>query len=644
MTTLAVNQFANLKDLTRAVIRESPFRVLKRDGGVPDKLFEILFIAPAMIADWILQNTKHLAAREELRIGVVSATSRGVEVIDDGRWYAALPDLLGNPRLKVQVSLIRGPEPESVLTPLSALKLPFKDAKTYPVPLHTYLENSPDGEMDLLVLVDADAMAVNASSWASPLADLIAAGTPVVAIAASADEYMLIEGLLGLFGFGTKAAPYKNRFSTDQLGPFGLVDNLTWGSYLWEVTSSPGTKGTTPGKALKEEALQTVRFVRTYSKRHEAYPPLTKIGASVEGAESPAKDGRHLVVLPENLYFDPVNEKLGVKVEGELVSLKGLDNYAAKSAVLSAYEGRDSRFMQLLWAVHVFEDCVELLPSSVSLKKQAEDAQVNDESDDEADGAVCPSCGEVHTAEDRVEGVRHLLGKLLDDETPAVKLKAALQVALEAANAGGLGLNQPEQPGRRSGHKDEMEAQEIYELLMDRGYVRAAFGMWQEEPELDEDGRDEDGWPLAMLAIFEGEFSVLEEMLESEIGFECFSEDGSSVFHALAMLEPLIADELPDHLAETFCQLGVDPNTPDEDGERPLETAAMGENWTVFAMLVDCGADIGGTRINIESVLEQMREQGATEIADKVAAKLKKSAPRTRKNGDPGKGSPTKSE
>jgi hypothetical protein len=135
-------------------------------------------------------------------------------------------------------------------------------------------------------------------------------------------------------------------------------------------------------------------------------------------------------------------------------------------------------------------------------------------------------------------------------------------------------------------------------------------------------------------------------MLESEIGFECFSEDGSSVFHALAMLEPLIADELPDHLAETFCQLGVDPNTPDEDGERPLETAAMGENWTVFGMLVDCGADLGGTRINMEGVLEQMREQGATEIADRVAAKLTKSRPRTtrRKNGDPESGPPTKIE
>jgi hypothetical protein len=644
MTALAVNQFANLKELTRAVMQESPFKVLKREGGVPDNLFEILLTAPAMVADWILQHAKHLAERPELRIGMVCPGSRGVEVIDDGRWYSTLPELLGNPRLKTHVSLIRGTEPDSVRTPLSALKLPFRDAKTYELPLHTYLENCPDGKLDLLVLVDADTLVADAPSWAGPLADLLASDTPVVAIAASADEYVLIEGLLGLFGFHTKGAPYKNRFSTAKLGPFALMDNLNWGSYLWEI-QAPETKGTMPGENLKEEALHAVRFVRSYSNRYGAYPPLTQIGSTVEGADSPAKDGRRLVVLPENLYFDPVNEKLGVKVEGELVSRKGLDDYAAKSAVVAAYEGRSSRFMQFLWAVHVFEDCLRLMPALSDISGKSGHTHDRDNSEDEAEREVCPNCGEVHTAEDRVDGVRHLLGHLLDDEAPAVRLKAALQVALDAVDAGGLNLNHPEESVNQDERSaEELDDLEIYETLLNRGYLRAAFGMWQEDPDLDEMGVDEDGWPLAMLAILEGEFAVLDQMLDSGVQFECQSEDGMTVFHALAMLDSGLCEELPEDLAGRLCLAGANPNTPDEDGERPLETAAYAENWSVFLMLIRCGAETGGTRLDIDAVLAQMRRDGGDAMADILEAATAKTAGRSsrKKNGDPGKGSPTK--
>ena len=620
MSSLTIGQFANIKELAQAFAEREPFRSLTRSADAATLPFQLLLLAPAILADWIARNASQLAQKPELKITLVSPGTQALESIDEGRWYTLLPELLGQPNLKTHVSLVTGSPADPLLTGLARLNLPFSAAKRYEQPVHGYLENLPDGRPDLLVLFDADLMMNEAAAWSDPLANLMNAGVPTLAVAASEDEHLLISGLLGLYGFESKLPYTRTRFSTSKIGPAAMMDNFIWGSCLWDVTAHRRAYSTVPGKKLEHEANQAVSFVRAYTANHRAYPPLQQIGVVVEGKESPAPDGRKLITLPEQLYFDPVNEKLSSMQGGGLASIKELDEYAGKSALLATYEGRTSRFSQMLWAVRVFAECANHMPSH----DHAEDADAPQaENADDTESEVCPGCGHVHSREDRIEGAQHVLSHVLDDEPPEVRIQAALRYALSAAEeSANRKRNNQTRDEDEDSPDDEPTDLGLYEILLRRGYVRAAFGMWTEEPDLDTEGRDEDGWPLAMLAVMEGELTLFNQMLDSGIDFECRADDGQTIFHALALLDSHLCDELPEDLVVRLSDMDISPNTPDDDGDHPLETAAYNENWPVFELLLNGGADLSGTRLNMEAVVQGMRKQNAKDIAERLEARF----------------------
>jgi hypothetical protein len=84
-----------------------------------------------------------------------------------------------------------------------------------------------------------------------------------------------------------------------------------------------------------------------------------------------------------------------------------------------------------------------------------------------------------------------------------------------------------------------------------------------------------------------------------------------------------------------LCAVEADPNDADEDGERPLETAAFAGNWGIFEQLLKAGAHLAATRIEVAWVLERMRSQGAEAIAERLEPELAGKAKRTTRNRKP---------
>jgi hypothetical protein len=604
MSSLKVSQFANIAELVSAFRSVAPFSALLRQTSAASRFLEPLLAGPALVADWVLQRKLPLTGTTLLNIAVVSPAS-GIEGLDNGRWYSLIPDLLGTPRVQVKVSLVNVGDRDGRRSPLSGFNLPYEEARTYQLPLHAYLENLPDGKLDLLVLADADALMDDAQTWADPLSGVIQEGTPVLALASSEDEQFLIAGMLGLYGFTSQLAR-PSRFAVVSDGPIEQPENLAWGSFGWHLESER-VKGFRPGENLEKEAINLFRFVQSYISMHGEYPPLGTWGSVVEGPDSPAPDGRRMIVLPENLYYDPANEQLHSNLDDGLVSLKHLDDYASKSALLASYEGRDTRFMRTLWATRVFVECAENVPD---LSDHPDHGHSEHEDGDEE---RCPDCGHVHSEDGRVEAFKSILQSLVSDETPKVKLKAALQLALAAVDEGGLDL------GANGDDEADSEPDDLalYEMLLDRGYLRAAFGMWTEEPELDDEGSDDDGWPLAMLALHEGEFTLLGEMLASGLEFSMEADDGRNLLHVLATMTN---GEIPAELIADICARVESVDAPDAEGERPLETAALMGNWPVFGALLEHGAHISGTRIDVATLVETLRREGEVVLASLVEA------------------------
>lgn len=615
MRTTPVKQFSSLEALAHAYFQDIlPVSTLAKSSGAhASQWLATALGGPAVLADWVTQHAPELIEKPQLKIAIVSSADGGMEAIDDGRWFSALPSLLGNDSQKIEVHLIA---PEGIVTPktsLSGFNLPLAAPAVFRQAVDEYLSSMPGRSLDVLLLADADVLGVHAKSGAERLADAVRTGTRMLALAASPSEFLLISGLLGTLGFESPEKAMHSRFALSPDEYPAMVDNLEWGSQIWQLTANNRINGTIPGENLLDEAHRALSFVRAHTDGTGSYPDLEKLGQRVEGADSPATDGRALVVLPSDLYYDIAAEKLCFLVNGEPLSSPHLEEYAAKSALLAAYEGRTTRFSRLLWAIRVFIECIPLLPQSGN----EDDAEEDEDSEGTPlRGRVCPGCGKVHTQDDRAEVCHNLIEKILDEESPEVRLKAALHSALRAVE------DLSRSPNTSAQSKDELFDEDLYELLLSRGYLRGAFGMLLEEPELDTEGRDEDGWPLMVCAITEGEFKLVEELLDTGLQPTLAADNGWSVFHAIACLSPQLTNALPEELIARICAVDGDPNAEDEDGEHPLETAVFKDNWTAFEHLMKAGASLSGLRFKADAVLERMRSQGADAVAARIETLL----------------------
>jgi ankyrin repeat protein len=160
----------------------------------------------------------------------------------------------------------------------------------------------------------------------------------------------------------------------------------------------------------------------------------------------------------------------------------------------------------------------------------------------------------------------------------------------------------------------------IYEELLRRDSLRGAFGLWQEDQVLDEVSTDEEGWPLLLLLMDDGLFDVAAQMLmEAEADVRTATEDGFTAYHVIGNCD---GDEIGELRAmdfnETLQMYNLSPDDRDEDGDRPLDIAAMSDNWDAFEFLLDAGANVKLPDFNIEALLDSMRGYGFESLADRV--------------------------
>ncbi|MGF6440065.1 hypothetical protein [Paraburkholderia youngii] len=623
MASLEIKEFDSLANLAKAYTRSGPLKQLGSSGlGLSSKAIEGLLAAPALIADWILRFEPSLKDRPELHIAVVSGRPAGFETIDHGRWYPELlPHLLGVEDMKVSVTLVYVNEKaDETPTALDMFRLPVQPAKVFNLPLHAYLENQPDGPVDLLVLHEAELHIPLAPHWADELQRVAASGACVAAVTNSADEFELSAGLLSMFGFEVHGGKAHNRFCV--AAP--KQDGLAWGTIIWQVDSSRRSPGQEPNEGALVEVRNLIRFVHDYEKSDHTFPPLSSYGVLVSGEKSPAPDGSPLITLPRDLYYDPSREKFSALLEGGLVSLKNLDEYGHSSALLASYEGRTDSFGRILWAMRVFNECTEILPGL------REDSDESDEDDDER---VCPSCGGVHSATQRVDAMKSFLSELFEGESTRTKLRAALSLALEIVEHD-PGMNGIKSEIDDLEDDDYLDDLQVFNALLERNYIDSAFAMLMESDDpgvLAEEGADEDGWSLLMLALANGNFLMVSNLLEEELCDATIEAeiDGCTVFHAVAEAEFVC----PDGLLAILRDRGADPNSPDFGGVLPLEAAAYNENWSLVAQLLDIGADIRLTGLDPAELAEQLRDEFPQQADMLIGKKKKARSPRSKKTG-----------
>lgn len=611
MIDFQLEQVPSMKELAAKFAAEHPLGTMMPKRAA-HALFSKMLAPPATIARWLSRFRPDYLKRRTLAIAVVSSIPDGLEAQDGGQWIGALsgmlPDVTELTLSLVRPSELRGSEAGPGF---DRFQMDFAPVKTVHSSLSGYLERFPEGQPDVLVLHDIDILFSSAKEWVEPLAKRIEGGLAVAALAAGPDEFELLTGLLSIVGFSGSRDPDNNPFALNSAGGLG-----PWGSHLWEVTAQGRSAGYWPSDTLMEEAGSLHFFLSAYIGRNGSYPPLSRFGLTVSGKHSPAADGSPLIVLPEELYLDLVKEQFYRQEDGQLIPALELDRFAKNSAVVVAYEGRATRFSQILWAVRVFLESAQEMSSGSDNPGNVEEDDEDDQ-DERAGGLVCPGCGQIHGAREREEAVVSLLSRALDGETPRVKLKAALRLALAAVDEGGM---------EESSEEDDSTSLEnahpvaIYEELLRRDSLRGAFGLWQEDQVLDEVSTDEEGWPLLLLLMDDGLFDVAAQMLmEAEADVRTATEDGFTAYHVIGNCD---GDEIGELRAmdfnETLQMYNLSPDDRDEDGDRPLDIAAMSDNWDAFEFLLDAGANVKLPDFNIEALLDSMRGYGFESLADRV--------------------------
>jgi ankyrin repeat protein len=98
------------------------------------------------------------------------------------------------------------------------------------------------------------------------------------------------------------------------------------------------------------------------------------------------------------------------------------------------------------------------------------------------------------------------------------------------------------------------------------------------------------------------------------------------VFHIIAEAADEL-DELPDHeLLRQLIACGANPNQADAYGNVPLDEAAVNGDLEAVALLIEIGADVALTDLNVEELKEALALDGYDEAAQLLTAKTKKPA------------------
>lgn len=317
-------------------------------AGINPTLAQAVLAAPAAIALWIARRMPRLLAERRLRLLVIGAEL--VDAVDQGRWYAMLPLLLGVD-LESAVTLVGADLDPSFVSPAEALA-PSRPAPCARARLVDYLGENRSAEFDIAVIFHPGLGKHRGWLEDGSFARLIAGGVQLVASAYEEDEFEMDRWVVESYGYSVLEDPVINPFFLD-------LDHeqtrVRWGRALWGFGPSVPATGFVPD-AERLAALDTLTRMVMHSMTHVGAPGLDP-GVRVE---LKAQTGARLELMHifDGRFVDPGTfDLLRLNPEGALERCGKLSG-----GELASYPGAGARALErAIWAARI--KAAHLLPS-----------------------------------------------------------------------------------------------------------------------------------------------------------------------------------------------------------------------------------------------------------------------------------------
>jgi hypothetical protein len=279
-------QHSSWRHLLRDLTSKGPARSLKAHK---EGFLRTVLVAPVTLARWIVEEQSQLLERESLHI-VIAGASKGLDSIDEGRWYQYVPTLLGRPAMRVSVSLV-GPElapgkdhpslrtdpaRAGILTSVAGklvAGLPAASVTADTLAAWTAARNEMEAMPDLCFAFHPGFEAFG-GSWLSQqegFGKLHMAGVPIGCTSSGIEEFWQDHWLLRQHGGAIRGTAKENPFALER-------DNLKftgrWAALCWTLSSEVPLAGFFPNKA---------ELVRFYLAMDMAKPGFSISGNAVFG-------------------------------------------------------------------------------------------------------------------------------------------------------------------------------------------------------------------------------------------------------------------------------------------------------------------------------------------------------------------------
>lgn len=275
---------------------------------------------PVAVARWIAHFHPEMAAKEHLHI-VIGGAELGPDCFDQGAWYKLIPHLLGNPSMRINVSLV-GPdalsstrtgysggadELRSVLGPGftggTDLLNTAGSVEVFSGTLGAFFEKSADSPD--VVILSHPGFEKHAGQWLQPgeLPKVLKRGVPVGCLSYAPDEYEHDRWILSKYGYSAIARPsLKNPLAVKE--PDALLYSAV-ADTLWEIDPAlPEPEFQPDWVALDQDAARN-------SALHDAMDPEDLWTIDIVGMEGGYdKDGVPLIYVGFDVLVHPLNGDL----------------------------------------------------------------------------------------------------------------------------------------------------------------------------------------------------------------------------------------------------------------------------------------------------------------------------------------------
>jgi hypothetical protein len=289
-----------------------------------------------------------LLLRQRLRLLVIGAET--VDAVDQGRWYAMLPLLLGTD-CEVAVTLV-GAELDPSFASSAAGLAPSQPARCVRSRLGDFLAESRSPGFDLAAIFHPGLGKHRGWLEDGSLARLLAGGVQLVASAYEEDEFEMDRWVVESHGYAVDGDPVINPFFLDL---DHAQTRVRWGRALWGFAPRVPAAGFVPD-AGRLAALDTLTRMVMHSVMHVGAPGPDP-GARVElKAQTGAR--MELIHVFDNRFVDPATLNLL-----RLIPEGGLEACGKLSGgELTDYPGPGGRALErAIWAARI--KAAHLLPS-----------------------------------------------------------------------------------------------------------------------------------------------------------------------------------------------------------------------------------------------------------------------------------------